>query len=252
MRVAVRISYLGTRFSGWQVQKGQPGGRTVQGELEETLSRVFHSPVTVHGAGRTDAGVHATGQVAHFDVPRERPEIPPLGIMRALNSMLSEDVRVNACQAVSEGFHARFDSVAKCYRYRLRRGDFLPPFEGLVEALAREKLDVAAMKSAALAFLGTHDFGPFSLTGSPVGTTVRTIFDARLEEQGETLHFVVTGSGFLRGMVRRLAGTLREVGRGRMRPGEVMEKPGPTAEARGLTLEHVFYEVSPFPFPAAK
>ena len=97
MRVAVRISYLGTRFSGWQVQKGQPGGRTVQGELEETLSRVFHSPVTVHGAGRTDAGVHATGQVAHFDVPRERPEIPPLGIMRALNSMLSEDVRVNAC-----------------------------------------------------------------------------------------------------------------------------------------------------------
>lgn len=243
MRHRLSISYLGTRFAGWQIQAGpQP---TVQGELRKALSDLFGAEVVPHGAGRTDSGVHADGQVAHFDLPPDGPAIPPLGVHKALNARLPEDIRVTSAAHALETWHARFDARGKRYVYRLRRGLFLPPHAGLIEALAHERLNLVPMREAAALFLGTHDFGPFSITGSPVRTTERTVWRSEVLERGQVLEFVFEGDGFLRGMVRRLVGTLRDVGRGRIRPGQVWDRPGPTVEARGLTLEEVFYDPDP-------
>jgi len=150
-------------------------------------------------------------------------------------------------------FHARHSAIGKVYVYRLRRGEMLHPHGGLIEALASERLDVATMRAAAKNLVGRRDFAPFSLTGSDPRTTVRTLARLDVEEQGTLLVITAAGDGFLRGMVRRLVGTLRDVGRGRIRPQDAPVKPGPTAEARGLTLERVLYppETLPGDFPAA-
>jgi tRNA pseudouridine38-40 synthase len=150
-------------------------------------------------------------------------------------------------------FHARHSATGKIYVYRLRQGDTLHPHRGLVEALAGEPLDVAAMRAAATNLVGRRDFAPFSLTGGGPATTVRTLARLDVEEQGALLVITAVGDGFLRGMVRRLVGTLRDVGRGRIRPADAPARPGPTAEARGLTLERVLYppETLRGNFPAA-
>lgn len=244
MRIRLDLAYLGTRFEGWQVQEtlreGQPP-RTVQGDLESALSNLYKAPVRVHGAGRTDSGVHADGQVAHFDVAEGAPRIPPKGIQNGLNSMLAEDVRVLAATAVPDSFHARFSAAGKIYVYRLRRGELLHPLHGLIEALAPEPLDVTAMREAAGVLVGRRDFAAFSLKGSEVASTVRHLVRLDVEEQGTLLLITAEADGFLRGMVRRLAGTLRDVGRGRTDAKDVLDRPGPTAEARGLTLQRVVY-----------
>ncbi|HEV8268923.1 MAG TPA: tRNA pseudouridine(38-40) synthase TruA [Thermoanaerobaculia bacterium] len=242
MRVRLDLAYLGTSFEGWQAQEGERAARTVQGEVETALAGLLGGPVSVHGAGRTDAGVHAEGQVAHFDVPEGAPEIPLPGLVRALNGRLAEDVRVTGASEVPAAWHARFSATGKIYRYRLRRGELLPPHAGLVEALAKEPLDVAAMRAAARLLVGRRDFGPFSITGSDPKTTVRTLRSLDVEEEGPVLVVTAIGDGFLRGMVRRLVGTLRDAGRGRIGPEEALERPGPTAEARGLTLLRVLYD----------
>lgn len=243
VRLRLDVAYLGTRFEGWQVQAAREGEvpRTVQGELETALAGVYGVPVGVHGAGRTDSGVHADGQVAHLDVPAGAPAIPPRGLVRALNRALAEDVRVTGASAAPDGWHARFSASGKLYRYRLRRGEFLSPHAGLIEALAGEPLDVEAMRRAAACLVGVRDFGTFSLTGSDPSSTVRHLRRLDVFEEGPVLVFEVEGDGFLRGMVRRLVGTLREVGRGRTPWSRAVETPGPTAEARGLTLRRVFY-----------
>ncbi len=238
MRLRLVVAYLGTRFAGWQVQAS---GRTVQGELETALASVYGRPLRVHGAGRTDAGVHARGQVAHVDLPEDAPAIPERGILRALNARLEDDARVTGVAAAPEGFHARFSASGKLYAYRLRRADFLDPFSGPVEALAPGRLDVAAMREAAGRLVGRRDFAPFSVVGSDPATTVRTLRRLDLLEEGTLLTVEAEGDGFLRGMVRRLVGTLLDVGQGRTRAEEVLARPGPTAEARGLTLERVDY-----------
>jgi tRNA pseudouridine38-40 synthase len=238
------LAYLGTRFEGWQIQDTSRGGvqpRTVQGELESSLSKLLGGPIRLHGAGRTDSGVHAEGQVAHFDLPEGAPRIPSKGLQRGLNSALAEDVRVLAVSEVPESFHARFSAVGKVYVYRLRRGEFLHPHRGLIEALASEPLDVAAMREAACRLVGRRDFGAFSITGSDPGSTVRHLIRLDVEEHDDLLLILAEGDGFLRGMVRRLVGTLRDAGRGRTNPKDVLERPGPTAEARGLTLQRVRY-----------
>ncbi|HKC24334.1 MAG TPA: tRNA pseudouridine(38-40) synthase TruA [Thermoanaerobaculia bacterium] len=244
MRLRLDLAYLGTRFEGWQAQDVTRAGaapRTVQGELERALAEVYGAATRVHGAGRTDAGVHADGQVAHFDEPEGGPSIPPRGLARALNGKLAEDVRVLEALEAPPEFHARFSAAGKVYVYRLRRGEVLHPHLGLVEALAKEPLDLAAMREAASTLTGTRDFAPFSLTGSPRSTTVRTLSRLDVEEDGSLLLFTLEADGFLRGMARRLVGTLREVGRGRTRPADAVRTPGPTAEARGLTLRRVLY-----------
>ena len=240
----LEIAYLGTFFEGWQVQAPREGGalpRTVQGVLEISLNEIFQGEIRVHGSGRTDSGVHADGQVAHFDVPEGAPLLPSKKIPRALNAKLPWDVRVLSASEASSDFHARFSAAGKVYVYRLRRGDMLPPHRGLVEALASEPLDVRAMRAAADLLVGTRDFAPFSITGSDPGTTVRTLRRLDVEEDGPLLVITAVGNGFLRGMVRRLVGTLRDAGRGHIRPDEALSRPGPTAEARGLTLARVLY-----------
>jgi tRNA pseudouridine38-40 synthase len=244
VRIRLDLAYLGASFEGWQVQETIRAGvrpRTVQGELERALASLQGRHLPVTGAGRTDSGVHADGQVAHFDAPADGPRIPPDGLRRGLNAGLPEDLRVLAASAVPDDFHARFSAVGKVYLYRLRRGEFLHPHRGLVEALARERLDVGAMREAARRLVGRRDFGPFSITGSDPGSTVRTLARLDVEEDGDLLLIRAVGDGFLRGMVRRLVGTLREAGRGKTPPEAAPERPGPTAEARGLTLLHVLY-----------
>ena len=219
----------------------------MQGEIEDSLKRIYGAPIRIHGAGRTDSGVHADAQVAHFDVPEGAPLLPSKKIPGALNSKLPWDVRVLSASEAKSDFHARHSSTGKIYVYRLRRGDTLHPHRGLVEALAGEPLDVAAMRAAAATLVGRRDFAPFSLTGSDPATTVRTLARLDVEESGTLLVITAAGDGFLRGMVRRLVGTLRDAGRGRIRPEEALSKPGPTAEARGLTLEKVLYPPEALP-----
>lgn len=244
-RRRLELSYLGTHFEGWQAQDvvrtGSGPPRTVQLVVEEALSRMHGSPVRVHAASRTDAGVHAEGQVAHFDVPPGGPLVPPDGLRRGLNALLPWDVRVEAAAGVASGWHARFEALGKRYVYRLRRGDHLPPFEGLRETLASPRLDVRAMRSAAARLVGRNDFAPFGLAGAPRRTTVRTLARLDVTESGPLVVVIAVGDGFLRGMVRRLVGTLVEVGLGRTDARDAFRRPGPTVPARGLTLEKVFY-----------
>ena len=244
MRLKLELAYLGTFFEGWQLQAPRADGtlpRTVQGVLEDALKGIFQTEIRAHGSGRTDSGVHADGQVAHFDVPEGAPFLPSKKIPSALNSKLPWDARVLSASEAKSDFHARHSATGKIYVYRLRRGDTLHPHRGLVEALASEPLDVGAMRAAAATLVGRRDFAPFSLTGSDPASTVRTLVRLDVEEDGTLLVITAVGDGFLRGMVRRLVGTLRDAGRGRIRPEEAPMKPGPTAEARGLTLERVLY-----------
>jgi tRNA pseudouridine38-40 synthase len=250
MRIRLDVQYLGGPFEGWQVQETGPDGRvhpTIQGEIEGVLAKVHGCSLRIHGAGRTDAGVHATGQVAHLDLPSEAPAIPPAGLQAALNRFLPPEIRISDVTVPPGAFHSRTSAISKTYRYRYRRGRFLPPHAGLVESLVREELDVRSMQAAAKLLVGRRDFGPFSLTGSDPQTTVRTLYSLDVEEDGPLVVITAVGEGFLRGMVRRLAGTLRDVGRGRTPVEAVVASPGPTAEARGLTLEKVSYPVDPVP-----
>ncbi len=239
------LSYLGTFFEGWQAQDvvraGGEAPRTGQATLEGALARMHGMPLRVHAASRTDAGVHADGQVAHVDLPEGAPLVPPEGMRRGLNALLPWDLRVVAASEAPPGWHARFDALGKLYVYRLRRAEYLPPFEGLRETLASPRLDVGAMRAAAERFAGRHDFGAFGLAGAPRRSTVRTLLRLDLAEDGPLLVVTAVGTGFLRGMVRRLVGTLLEVGLGRTDPREALDHPGPTAPARGLTLAKVFY-----------
>jgi len=243
-RIRLDLAYLGTRFEGWQIQETMRGGevpRTVQGVLEAVLSKLYGAPLRVTGASRTDAGVHAEGQIAHFDEPAGGPRIPPPGLLSGLNSLLPEDLRVTSVARAPVGWNARFSACGKVYRYRLRLGLFLHPHRGLIEALVKEPLDVDAMRRAARLLVGTRDFRPFSIAGSEPRTTVTTLTRLEVNEEEGLLLITAEGDRFLRGMVRRLVGTLREAGRGRISPEEAPERPGPTAEARGLTLERVLY-----------
>lgn len=244
-RVRLDLAYLGTHFEGWQAQDAiRDGGgipRTVQATVEAALSRMHGVALRIQGASRTDAGVHADGQVAHVDIPAEAPRVPVVGLRRGLNTLLPWDVRVLSASEAPPGWHARFDALGKRYVYRLRRGEHLPPFEGLRETLASPRLDVRAMRLAAGFLVGRNDFAPFGLAGAPRKTTVRTLVRLDVEEDGPLLVVSAVGDGFLRGMVRRLVGTLLEVGLGRTDPSEAFRRPGPTAPARGLTLEKVFH-----------
>ncbi len=199
-------------------------------------------------AGRTDAGVHAEGQVAHFDAPFG---IPPAGVVAGMNDRLPEAVRVLAAASAPPGFHARFDAVAKTYRYDLLTGVPASPLRARYAWALRDPLDAGAMAEAAGAFAGAHDFRAFFVAppGEAPSSPVRTVLQARLDACGDRLHFRVTADGFLRYMVRRMVGTLVAVGRGRVPASRVRallmdpDAPGPRfrAPARGLRLVSVAY-----------
>jgi tRNA pseudouridine38-40 synthase len=239
------LEYDGAGFVGWQAQAG--GQRTVQDEFEAAIARVTGQQLRVAAAGRTDAGVHARGQVASAQISTE---LSPLVLQRALNQSLPEDLAVVAAERVADDFHARFSALGKLYCYRVWNASTRSPMRSArVNWVARE-LDVPAMVKAAEAFLGSHDFAALQAAGSDVESTVRTLerLDVEREPPGE-LVFWVQGDGFLRHMVRNLVGTLLEVGSGRRSiesMGELLacgdrHRAGPTAPAAGLTLVQVFY-----------
>ncbi len=246
MNARLTLAYVGTRFAGWQ---RQANAVAVQQVLEEALSELTGERVTVVGAGRTDAGVHAEGQVVSFSLARD---FALSGLVFGTNQRLPADVRVLAAQVAPPGFDAQRAAVAKIYRYRLERSLLIEPARMPFVVSAPSRLDLAALCASARALVGEHDFAAFGLAGARTVTTRRRIFAAAWEEVGSELVFRVTGAGFLRGMVRALVGTMLEVATGRRslarfaalldgatHPDRSMA--GPTAPAHGLCLERVDY-----------
>jgi tRNA pseudouridine38-40 synthase len=240
------LEYDGSDFAGWQTQ--EPGLRTVQGELARALAEIAAGgPVRLMGAGRTDRGVHAEGQVASAAL---ETRLDGETLRRALNAKLPPDLAVLAAERVHDGFDARREARGKAYRYQVWNSEIPSPLRARRFHRVREPLAIAPMREGAALLLGFHDFASFRGAGSAVKTNERTL--TRLEIAGESggeIRFGVAGDGFLRHMVRNLVGTLLEVGLGRRPPawvGEVLaardrERAGPTAPACGLTLERVLY-----------
>jgi len=245
-RIRITVAYDGTEFHGWQVQPGLP---TIQGVIEGVVASIEGAPVTVHGSGRTDAGVHALAQVAAFSL--ENP-IPLDNLRRAMNRLLPRSIRVLAAEEADPQFHPRFDARAKTYRYCLWREEICPPFERLYVTHHPWPLDEEPMITAAQVFQGEHDFTAFAATDErdeEGRSKVRTIYSSALSRDGARLLYEVRGNGFLKHMVRNMVGILLEIGKGnlsaaglcaRLEPGCTIA-PGPSAPARGLFLVGVEY-----------
>jgi tRNA pseudouridine38-40 synthase len=240
------LEYDGTDFEGWQVQPG--ARRTVQGVLEAALARLAGDcPFAVYGAGRTDAGVHALGQVASV---RLATRLAPEALQRAIDALLPPDVALRELTPAPASFHARRDARSKLYVYRLWTGVARSPLRERYALRVRYALDLDALRRAADALVGTHDFASFRAGGGRGRTSVRTLTRVEVTGRaGEELSLEVEGSGFLRHMVRNLAGTLLEVARGRRAADSIpalvaardRRQAGPTAPAHGLTLVRVDY-----------
>ena len=248
-RIKILVSYDGTDYHGWQAQPGLP---TIQGALEDVISGIEGRAVQVAGSGRTDAGVHALGQVAAFSI--ENP-IPVENLRRAVNRLLPRDIRVLHVEEAAPDFHPRFQAKQKTYEYRIFRGEICSPFERRYVCHHPYPLAVEEMMGLAPLLEGEHDFTAFAATDErdELGLSkVRTIYCSRLEMAGDRLDrliFRVTGGGFLKHMVRNIVGVLLEAGKGnvdragllaRLEPGCAIP-PGPTAPARGLFLMSVEY-----------
>jgi tRNA pseudouridine38-40 synthase len=245
------IAYDGTDFHGWQMQTGKP---TIQGEIVNVLRRLTQENTALHGAGRTDAGVHALGQVGSF---RTQSGLSAEEFQRALNALLPNSIRIVAAEEVGPEFNARWSARGKIYRYRLYRGRVVPPMIWRYVLHYPFPLDEGAMRDAAARFVGAHDFASFAAsTGSEDDdkerSTEREIYSTELVRtlDNEELVFTVCGRSFLRYMVRKMVGTLLDVGRGRLKPEDVerlyelrdRSKSGPTVPPQGLVMVEVQHE----------
>ena len=242
----ITLQYDGTNYVGWQ---RQDTGTSIQGLLEDALAPIEGSRVTIHGAGRTDAGVHALAQVATVGL---EASIEPPALLRALNAVLPLDVRVLLVEDVRPDFHARFSAVGKVYEYRIVNAPIVSPFLYRYAWHITQPLDVDAMRTGSTRLTGTHDFAAFQGSSSTVRSTARTVRAIEWEDGGGyalPLVMRLEGDGFLRYMVRNIVGTLVEVGAGRWPPSRVADvlasrdrtRAGPTAPAQGLFLVRVQY-----------
>jgi tRNA pseudouridine38-40 synthase len=235
------LAYDGTDFRGWQ---RQPEGRTVQGVIEEAVRKVTQKKTVVHGAGRTDAGVHALGQVASF---RGAFRLAEADLFRALNAVLPADVRIFSLDEVPAGFHARESARSKLYRYRIVHAPQPSPLDRRYVLHWPYPLDLRAMRQAARMFVRTDDFTAFSSNRDR--SPVRTVARSEIRKTGPEIVYTIEAGGFLRYMVRTIVGTLLEVGRGRLAPADIEDifrrkdrsRAGATAAAKGLTLVRIDY-----------
>lgn len=237
------ICYDGTKYRGWQRLSGVEN--TIQGKLEQTLSRLLGEQIEVSGSGRTDAGAHAMGQVVSFHT---ESALSCREILEGLRRYLPEDIGIYSCQEVQERFHARLNAKSKTYRYRVWNSHLPCVFDRRYVYVHPETLDVDAMRGAAACFIGEHDFSAFCANRNFKKSTLRRIDSFTIERAGEELRFTVTGNGFLYNMVRIMVGTLLEVGRQERSAdsipllfGEKREKAGPLVPAQGLCLMEVDY-----------
>ena len=237
------ICYDGTRYRGWQRLPGKDD--TIQGKLETTLSRILGEQIEISGSGRTDAGVHARGQVANFHC---ESTMPCQEILAQLRRYLPEDIGIYSCKEVSPRFHARLNAKEKTYRYRIWNSDSPFVFERRYVTVVTNTLDVEKMQQAAGHFLGEHDFSALCTNAKMKKSTVRFIRSLTVERAGEEIHITVTGNGFLQNMVRIIVGTLIEVGRGEREADSIptlfggkRAEAGFLAPAQGLCLQEVEY-----------
>lgn len=237
-RVKLVVAYDGSAYHGWQIQPGAP---TIEGELNKALSNLLQEEIQVIGASRTDSGVHALCNVAVFDTDTR---IPAEKLSYALNQRLPEDIRIQESEEVPGDFHPRRCNSRKTYEYRIVNRPFPLPTKRLYAHFTYVPMDVHRMQEAAGYLVGEHDFKSFCSVNSSAETTVRTIYELTVNKLEDELVIRVCGNGFLYNMVRIIAGTLMEVGRGNMEPGQIKEmleakdrqSAGPTAPACGLTL----------------
>lgn len=241
--ILLNVEYDGTAYSGWQIQPDTP---TVQDVVESALKQVMGCEIRIHSSSRTDAGVHARDMAVHF---RTESSLPLTAFREGANAFLPDDVVIRAVKEMPEDFHARYSSKGKWYRYTLYNAAVRSPLACRTSWHLRGQLDLALMQEAASILVGEHDFQAFRTTGCVAKSTVREIYQVDVTADQEFIYLDFRGSGFLRNMVRMLAGTLAEIGQGRRTLGD-MEKllrgeaglsSGPTAPAQGLCLQEVWY-----------
>ena len=244
MRFAACVEYLGSRFSGWQAQKQDV--RTVQECVELALSKVADEPIKIITAGRTDTGVHATGQIIHFDSTVHRSDF---AWVRGGNTHLPKDVRIKWVQTVSDDFHARFSALSRSYRYIIYNHFAHSAIHQDISTFEYRKLDRAAMEEAGKLLIGEHDFSSFRAAGCQAKSPIRTVLDFSLHHKGKWVWFDIKANAFLQHMVRNIAGVLIEIGSGERTVGWMTEvlnykdrtKGGITALPNGLYLSAVEY-----------
>ena len=244
-RIKLVVAYDGTAYNGWQIQ---PGVRTIEGELNKSLSELLREEIQVVGASRTDSGVHALCNVAVFDTDTR---IPAEKISYALNQRLPEDIRIQESCEADRDFHPRHCTSRKTYEYRIFNAPFPSPTRRLYTHFTYVPLDIGLMKKGAAYLIGEHDFKSFCSTAAVVESTVRTILDIQIDKEGNEVSIRVCGTGFLYNMVRIIVGTLMEIGRGSYPPEHMQEilmakdrqAAGPTAPANGLTLIDYNFEI---------
>ena len=237
------ICYDGTRYKGWQRQSGSDA--TIQGKIEQCLSKILDEPIEISGSGRTDAGVHARGQVANFHC---ESKMSSLDILIELRKYLPEDIGIYMCKDCSERFHARLNAKEKTYRYRIWNSGRPCVFERRFVTVMPEILDLGKMRDAAVHFIGEHDFSAFCGNPKFKKSTVRYIRSLQIEREKDEIWITVTGNGFIHNQVRIMVGTLIEVGRGERSPdsipglfGNKRSEAGFLAPAQGLCLMEVTY-----------
>lgn len=241
-RALLTLQYLGTRYAGWQFQTN---ALSVQQVVEEALAALCQQPVSLEAAGRTDSGVHSRGQRAHADIPID---IDARGLTLGMNNLLPPDIRIREVHWVEAAFHARFAPSLKTYVYQIWNGREADVFLAATHAHVIKRLDESLMAQAAACLAGYHDFRSFTVRDPEVRSTWRTVHRVSVEREGDVVRFSITADGFLRFMVRRMAGSLIELGRGRAHPEVVVRALEPgfdvsrwTAPAHGLTLQEIEY-----------